>query len=50
MLIGTETGNVMSYQLDYDIKKDFIIEKSSNLINLKQKISGIGVKSHLMYR
>jgi|LauGreDrversion4_2_1035121.scaffolds.fasta_scaffold964365_2 hypothetical protein len=42
-LIGTDNGNIIGYQLDYDPKKDQITEKSVNLITLKGSIYGIGV-------
>ena len=44
MLIGTDSGNIISFQIDYDIKKDQITEKMVTVINLKQKIAGIAVK------
>lgn len=47
-LIGTDNGNIIGYQLDYDLKKDQVTEKSVNLIILKGSIYGIGVYKKLL--
>jgi hypothetical protein len=45
MLIGTEGGQIYSYQIEYDTKQDMIKEKLNFLIQLKpHAIFGIGVK------
>jgi hypothetical protein len=48
-LIGSENGNVYSYQIDYDVKGDTIKEKLNLLITLKPKnIYGIGFETYTM--
>jgi hypothetical protein len=47
MLIGSDSGNLISYQSDIDPKKDMITEKMTTVINLKQRITGIGVFNFL---
>lgn len=43
MLIGTENGNLLLFQIDYDNKKDTFNEKSTLMTNLKGCVYGIGV-------
>lgn len=47
ILIGSDNGNIYSYQIDYDIKQDTLKEKMTHLIQLKQgTIYGIGFETY----